>query len=190
MTSSCSCRSTVPASRPRSCARSAMRAATPPCRRPARSRARGRRARYRCSSERLATGPLALYRAYDDLDVVEVHIDPQLVADVDTPADSPGCPARSTAPRRVVARHPPVRQDHASRGHDPWSDQVTRLERTCFATGSESHGEAPSSRTGCSALAVGSPLDRLLCAARRGGANAARRDRSSRRAGRRSRSRS
>jgi len=36
---------------------------------------------------RLAEGPLALYRAYEDLDVVEVQIDPAVVADVDTPAD-------------------------------------------------------------------------------------------------------
>jgi molybdopterin-guanine dinucleotide biosynthesis protein A len=37
--------------------------------------------------ERLADGPLALYRTYDDLDVVEVEVDPALVADVDTPGD-------------------------------------------------------------------------------------------------------
>ena len=36
---------------------------------------------------RLAEGPLALYRAYDALDVVEVQVDPALVADVDTQAD-------------------------------------------------------------------------------------------------------
>jgi molybdopterin-guanine dinucleotide biosynthesis protein A len=36
---------------------------------------------------RLATGPLALYRTYDDLDVVTVKVDPALVADVDTPDD-------------------------------------------------------------------------------------------------------
>ena len=36
---------------------------------------------------RLAEGPLALYRAYADLDVVEVEVDPALVADVDTPGD-------------------------------------------------------------------------------------------------------
>jgi molybdopterin-guanine dinucleotide biosynthesis protein A len=36
---------------------------------------------------RLATGPLALVAAYDDLDVVTVQVDPALVADVDTPAD-------------------------------------------------------------------------------------------------------
>jgi molybdopterin-guanine dinucleotide biosynthesis protein A len=36
---------------------------------------------------RLADGPLALYRAYDELDVVEVDLDPALVADVDTPAE-------------------------------------------------------------------------------------------------------
>jgi molybdopterin-guanine dinucleotide biosynthesis protein A len=37
--------------------------------------------------ERLAAGPLALYRTYDELDVVELDVDPQLVADVDTPDD-------------------------------------------------------------------------------------------------------
>jgi len=36
---------------------------------------------------RLAAGPLALVAAYDDLDIVTVHVDPALVADVDTPAD-------------------------------------------------------------------------------------------------------
>lgn len=36
---------------------------------------------------RLAEGPLALYRAYDELDVVELEVDPSLVADVDTQAD-------------------------------------------------------------------------------------------------------
>ena len=36
---------------------------------------------------RLAEGPLALYRAYDALVVVEVQVDPALVADVDTQAD-------------------------------------------------------------------------------------------------------
>jgi molybdopterin-guanine dinucleotide biosynthesis protein A len=36
---------------------------------------------------RLATGPLALYRAYDELDVVEVEIDPALLVDVDTRED-------------------------------------------------------------------------------------------------------
>ena len=36
---------------------------------------------------RLAKGPLALYRAYDALDVVEIEVDPALVADVDTQAD-------------------------------------------------------------------------------------------------------
>ena len=36
---------------------------------------------------RLAEGPLALYRAYDALHVVEVQVDPALVADVDTQAD-------------------------------------------------------------------------------------------------------
>jgi molybdenum cofactor guanylyltransferase len=36
---------------------------------------------------RLADGRLALYRAYDALDVVEVAVDPALVADVDTQAD-------------------------------------------------------------------------------------------------------
>ena len=37
--------------------------------------------------QRLAQGPLALYRAYDDLDVGHVEIDPQLLADVDTPGE-------------------------------------------------------------------------------------------------------
>ena len=36
---------------------------------------------------RLAEGPLALYRTYGELDVVEVQVDPALVADVDTPGD-------------------------------------------------------------------------------------------------------
>ncbi len=36
---------------------------------------------------RLADGPLALYRTYGDLDVVELQVDPALVADVDTPGD-------------------------------------------------------------------------------------------------------
>jgi molybdenum cofactor guanylyltransferase len=37
--------------------------------------------------ERLAGGPLALYRTYADLDVTELEVDPRLVADVDTPGD-------------------------------------------------------------------------------------------------------
>jgi molybdopterin-guanine dinucleotide biosynthesis protein A len=37
--------------------------------------------------QRLAAGPLALYRTYADLDVVEVEVDPELVADIDTPSD-------------------------------------------------------------------------------------------------------
>ena len=37
--------------------------------------------------QRLADGPLALYRTYAELDVVEVQVDPALVADVDTPSD-------------------------------------------------------------------------------------------------------
>lgn len=37
--------------------------------------------------QRLANGPYALYRAYEDLDVAELQIDPQLLADVDTPAE-------------------------------------------------------------------------------------------------------
>jgi molybdenum cofactor guanylyltransferase len=36
---------------------------------------------------RLRSGPLALYRAYDELDVAIVELDPALVADVDTPGD-------------------------------------------------------------------------------------------------------
>ena len=35
----------------------------------------------------LREGPLALYRTYPDLDVVELEVDPALVADVDTPGD-------------------------------------------------------------------------------------------------------
>jgi molybdopterin-guanine dinucleotide biosynthesis protein A len=35
----------------------------------------------------LADGPLALYRAYPELAVIEVDIDPALLADVDTPAE-------------------------------------------------------------------------------------------------------
>jgi molybdopterin-guanine dinucleotide biosynthesis protein A len=37
--------------------------------------------------QRLANGPYALYRTYDELDVVEMQVDPALVADVDTPGD-------------------------------------------------------------------------------------------------------
>ena len=37
--------------------------------------------------QRLAEGPLALYRTFGDLDVVEVDVDPALVAYVDTPDD-------------------------------------------------------------------------------------------------------
>lgn len=36
---------------------------------------------------RLADGPLALYRTYDELNVVEVAVDPVLVADADTQAE-------------------------------------------------------------------------------------------------------
>ena len=36
---------------------------------------------------RLAEGPLALYRTYSELDVVELEVDPALLADVDTPGD-------------------------------------------------------------------------------------------------------
>jgi molybdenum cofactor guanylyltransferase len=36
---------------------------------------------------RLAAGPLALYRTYDELDVVTIELDPAVVADVDTPGD-------------------------------------------------------------------------------------------------------
>ena len=35
--------------------------------------------------QRLAQGPLALYRSYEDLDVAHLQIDPGLLADVDTP---------------------------------------------------------------------------------------------------------
>lgn len=38
----------------------------------------------------LASGPLALYRAYEELDVVEVDVDPRLLVDVDTPRDLEG----------------------------------------------------------------------------------------------------
>jgi molybdenum cofactor guanylyltransferase len=37
--------------------------------------------------DRLARGPLALYRTYADLDVTELDVDPRLVVDVDTPGD-------------------------------------------------------------------------------------------------------
>jgi molybdopterin-guanine dinucleotide biosynthesis protein A len=37
--------------------------------------------------QRLTNGPLALYRAYEELDVAMLEIDPQLLADVDTPRD-------------------------------------------------------------------------------------------------------
>jgi molybdopterin-guanine dinucleotide biosynthesis protein A len=36
---------------------------------------------------RLGRGPYALYRAYEELDVVTVVLDPALLADVDTPSD-------------------------------------------------------------------------------------------------------
>jgi molybdenum cofactor guanylyltransferase len=36
---------------------------------------------------RLANGPYALYRTYDELDVAHLELDPELLADVDTPAD-------------------------------------------------------------------------------------------------------
>lgn len=37
--------------------------------------------------QRLANGPLALYRTYAELDVVELEVDPALVADIDSPGD-------------------------------------------------------------------------------------------------------
>ena len=37
--------------------------------------------------QRLANGPFALYRAYKELDVATLEIDPQLLADVDTPGE-------------------------------------------------------------------------------------------------------
>ena len=37
--------------------------------------------------QRLANGPLALYRTYEELDVVTVELDAAVVADVDTPGD-------------------------------------------------------------------------------------------------------
>ena len=39
---------------------------------------------------RLANGPLALYRTYEELDVVMVELDPAVVADIDTPGDLTG----------------------------------------------------------------------------------------------------
>lgn len=36
---------------------------------------------------RLANGPLALYRTYEELEVVTVELDPAVVADIDTPGD-------------------------------------------------------------------------------------------------------
>jgi hypothetical protein len=36
---------------------------------------------------RLEGGPYALYRAYEELDVVTLELDPALLADVDTPSD-------------------------------------------------------------------------------------------------------
>jgi molybdopterin-guanine dinucleotide biosynthesis protein A len=36
---------------------------------------------------RLAEGPLALYRTYDELDVAELELDASLLADVDRPSD-------------------------------------------------------------------------------------------------------
>jgi molybdenum cofactor guanylyltransferase len=37
--------------------------------------------------QRLAQGPLALYRAYEELEVAQLRFDPALLADVDTPQD-------------------------------------------------------------------------------------------------------
>jgi hypothetical protein len=37
--------------------------------------------------QRLAHGPLALYRAYEELEVAQLRFDPALLADVDTPQD-------------------------------------------------------------------------------------------------------
>jgi molybdenum cofactor guanylyltransferase len=59
---------------------------------------------------RLPNGPLALYRTYDELDVVTVAADPALLLDVDVPSDlaalgTPPAPA-SSAPGR----------DHSSSG--------------------------------------------------------------------------
>ena len=66
----------------------------------ARCRARGRRRALPVLERRLATGPLALYRAYDELDVVDVQVDPALVADVDTPR--PTCRRTSDSRARRV----------------------------------------------------------------------------------------
>ena len=38
---------------------------------------------------RLEAGPYALYRAYEELDVAMLELDPALLADVDTPSDLP-----------------------------------------------------------------------------------------------------
>jgi molybdopterin-guanine dinucleotide biosynthesis protein A len=48
---------------------------------------------------RLAEGPLALYRTYDELEVAEVRVDPALVADVDTQADLEDLVARQIRQR-------------------------------------------------------------------------------------------
>jgi len=53
---------------------------------------------------RLARGPYALYRTYDELDVVTVPVDPALLVDVDVPSDlaalrTPAAPASSAADR-------------------------------------------------------------------------------------------
>ena len=67
--------------------RSATRAATPPSRRPARCPARGRNPRSPLLERRLAKGRSRSIARYAELDVVEVEVDPALVADVDTPGD-------------------------------------------------------------------------------------------------------
>jgi len=41
----------------------------------------------RVLERRLAKGPLALYRAYDELDVAEIELDAALLVDIDTPGD-------------------------------------------------------------------------------------------------------
>jgi len=41
----------------------------------------------RVLERRLAKGPLALYRAYDELDVAEIELDAALLVDIDTPED-------------------------------------------------------------------------------------------------------
>jgi len=50
---------------------------------------------------RLATGPLALYRTYEELDVVTVELDAAVVADVDTPGELTARSEPRTPPARA-----------------------------------------------------------------------------------------